>query len=376
MNSSLGPADIDPAELAAFQDLLDRSSLAHITPKPTDSSPRITPDAPEQYYIGIEVLTDRLVVGVLLACSTGECLSRRVSRLTDMTPDSVVAGICAVVEELRQDPELGQGHVSGIGVELGGPVDVRTGTVLFYRKAQMARAGGPPEFTWPSNTPLGGMIADRVHLPVAVANDGDAFAAFHRRFGLGRELSRFAVILVREGIGGSLVLNGQILDTPMEIGNLVVHPDGMPCDCGNHGCLEVTAGVYGIVATARAWATEKPHTLREAVDMTEHSKESDKLEHAFAGAGTAAARGVGHLATLFNPHYVIICAPQLLLDQTSRAGQAYVRALETFPEYVSHDSFRQTQLRYATIEPFDGATGAALIALERLGRATPRGGAW
>lgn len=90
--------------------------------------------------------------------------------------------------------------------------------------------------------------------PVYVHNDGIALAAGEHWAGVGRGVRNLLAVTVSTGVGGGLVLAGQLLHggwgNAGHIGHVTVAADGPPCPCGGRGCLEVMAA--------------GPHTVRRA----------------------------------------------------------------------------------------------------------------
>ena len=137
--------------------------------------------------------------------------------------------------------------------------------------------------------------------PVVVENDANAYAAYELWFGTGRELPRFAIVLIREGVGGSLVIGHQLFDGPMELGNLSVLPEkGRACDCGSIGCLETTGGIHGILESvamnlqAKYLEIPSADSVESAAELTE-SPDSDIVEaaeKAFKGSYSRGADGL------------------------------------------------------------------------------------
>ncbi|HZT16460.1 MAG TPA: ROK family protein [Gaiellaceae bacterium] len=91
---------------------------------------------------------------------------------------------------------------------------------------------------------------------VTLINDGHAFALAESLLGAGRGAANVIGIACGTGIGGGLVLDGRLHLGPAaragEFGHHTVAEDGLPCECGNRGCLELYAGARAIAAAAGA----------------------------------------------------------------------------------------------------------------------------
>ena len=107
-------------------------------------------------------------------------------------------------------------------------------------------------------------MAERLGLPVFVDNDANVAALAEHRFGAARG-TRYAVMLtIGTGIGGGLVLDGELYrgcaGAGAELGHMVIDLNGPPCqgNCPNRGCLESVASGTALVREARALAEANP----------------------------------------------------------------------------------------------------------------------
>ena len=142
----------------------------------------------------------------------------------------------------RQDIPLNQ--ISGVGLGVPGPVR-RDGTVN-----RCVNLG------WgvvPVAEELSGLLDG---VPVRVANDANAAALGECWQGAGREMDSLLLVTLGTGVGGGLVLHGDVVagahGSAGEIGHMTVNPDETRlCSCGKRGCLEQYASAGGIVRLAR-----------------------------------------------------------------------------------------------------------------------------
>jgi glucokinase-like ROK family protein len=170
----------------------------------------------------------------------------------------------------------------GIGVGTPGLVDVGRGVVV-----------DAVNLNW-RNLPLGHLLEERYHLPIAILNDSHAAAVGEHTFGEGhRHESSVVVVNVRQGVGAGIIINGQLFHGDGggagEIGHVVVvREGGLPCRCGNMGCLETVASTRALVQRAQMLAR---HSERSALAAAPDDITLDSLERAFA-AGDPLARQV------------------------------------------------------------------------------------
>jgi glucokinase-like ROK family protein len=145
-----------------------------------------------------------------------------------------------VYQILDQLMEAGYRPLVGIGVGTPGLVNSSEGVVI---KAV--------NLDW-ENLPLATLLQERYGLPVYVLNDSQAAAMGEYHYGQGHLAeSNLVVVNVRHGLGAGIIIQGQLFQGDGggagEIGHVVVKENGVPCRCGNSGCLETVASVQAII---------------------------------------------------------------------------------------------------------------------------------
>ncbi len=185
-----------------------------------------------------------------------------------------------------------------VGVNVPGLADPKTGMWVFA------------PFSGIRDLPIAEIIADWTGLPiVAIENDVNACAYAEKLFGICGDVDDFLWMTISNGIGGGLVLNGDIyrghFGNAGEIGHFIVVENGSKCGCGNHGCLEVEAAGPAI---ARRFSTMRPrHKPCGAAEIAELARKGDDialgvLETSAQLIGTA----LGNAANLINPAKIVI----------------------------------------------------------------------
>ena len=91
--------------------------------------------------------------------------------------------------------------------------------------------------------------------PSIVGNDANLGALAEATFGAGRGKRNLFYVMLSEGIGGGVIVDGRIYlgrtGAAGELGHIVVDPDGQVCRCGNRGCLATVAGGAALTAALR-----------------------------------------------------------------------------------------------------------------------------
>ena len=152
--------------------------------------------------------------------------------------------------------------------ELRPPAPGRVGRHRRGRLGRQRPGGGPvlPAPGLASRAAKAG-CTERIDLPLIVDNDANAAAWAEYRFGAGRGSSVMVCITLGTGIGGGLVINGQLFRGTYgmagEWGHMISVPGGHRCECGNRGCWEQYASGNALVREARELArTNSPMAYR------------------------------------------------------------------------------------------------------------------
>ena len=142
------------------------------------------------------------------------------------------------VEDAGIDPDA----LGGVGIGCPGVLNLQTGVLV--------RA---PNLGW-ENVPVRDLLSDTFGCPAAVANDVDAGTYGEATRGAGRDARCVMGVFPGTGVGGGLVVAGEIhtgrVWSCMEIGHIQVVPDGPRCGCGRRGCLEAVTGRLALSAAA------------------------------------------------------------------------------------------------------------------------------
>ncbi|WP_340538640.1 ROK family glucokinase [Nocardioides sp. GXZ039] len=259
--------------------------------------------------------------------------------------------------------DLGSRHrIEAVGIGAAGYVDSGRRIVMFA-----------PNVAW-RDEDLGREIHERVGLPVVVENDANAAAWGEFTFGAATDADDMLMITVGTGVGGGIVIDGALYrgasGSAAEIGHLRVVPEGLPCGCGNRGCLEQYASGSALVRDTRALA----HTPEAAALLARAGGDPEAIDGptitAAAAAGDAFARNrvaeagrwlgeaIASLTAVLDPGVIVIGggvseAGDLLLDP---AREAFAR------ELTGRGHRPVPEIRAASLGNRAGVIGAADLA--------------
>jgi predicted NBD/HSP70 family sugar kinase len=180
----------------------------------------------------------------------GAIRQRATLPLATLDGDTVLAQLADFIDDLIR---VASGPILGIGISAPGLIDMPNGIV---RQSV--------NFGW-HDMRLCDILQARYRLPIYVANDSHMIALAECMFDRRQQTSNLVAIKVGQGIGAGIVLDGQLFAGDEygagEIGHVVVEEHGLPCKCGNAGCLETVASVPAIVYRAQLLAQASPASL-------------------------------------------------------------------------------------------------------------------
>jgi glucokinase len=237
--------------------------------------------------------------------------------------------ISAVLELARR--VMAEGTVEVVGVGSAGP---------------MSRGGeevSPLNIPQWRNFPLRRRLRDELGLDVFVDGDARALALAEGAFGAARDDTSYLSMVVSTGVGGGLVIDGELLDGDSgnagHIGHLNVVPNGNLCSCGAFGCLEAEASGWAIESlTGRVPAEADDATRVRTADLV--------------------GRAVGTLASVLDINHCYIAGSVALGfgDEFFQVANKSARAMARLP-YSEHLEIFRSGL--GTDGPL---LGAALVA--------------
>ncbi|MEV6268339.1 ROK family glucokinase [Kribbella sp. NPDC051936] len=279
--------------------------------------------------IGIDVGGTKIAAG--LVDETGAIIARTQRDTPADSTDATAAAICDAAAEL-----IAAHAVEAVGIGAAGFVSSDRSTVLFA-----------PNLAW-RDEPLGARVAAELNIPVVVENDANAAAWGEFAFGAAKDVEHMVCITVGTGIGGGVVVDGELLrganGVAAELGHMRVVPGGHRCGCGSRGCLEQYASGKALVREGRAQAESGSLAAVQMLSVcgiadpaeltgpmiTDAAMQGDPCAvELLEDLGRWLGEGVASLATIFDPTLVVVgggvsAAKDLIMKS---AVQAFERVL-------------------------------------------------
>lgn len=225
--------------------------------------------------------------------------------------DAVLTDIAHLVDRMLGPLGMASDDLAAVGIGLPGFIDHDAGAVLWSPILRDRKVA------------LGPVLATRLGMPVYLDNDVNLLALAELWFGMGRDLSSFAVVTIEHGVGMGLILDTALYrgarGMGLEIGHTTVQLDGALCRCGQRGCLEAYVADYALVreaSTALEWdlQTARPteQTLEILYAQAKAGNEAARL--IFERAGRYLSLGLANVIRVFDPELLLISGARLRYD--------------------------------------------------------------
>jgi glucokinase len=308
--------------------------------------------------IGVDLGGTKMLVGVVDSEQHIHHESRESS--VGLTEERLVDDLAAELLEAKQ----ARPDVLAAGLGIPATIDHRRGVAIQAVNLDI------------SDVPLRDLMHDRVGLPVYVDNDANVAALAEFLYGAGKGARNVVMLTIGTGIGGGLILNGQIyrgsVGAGAELGHIVINENGPPCqgNCPNRGCVETYASGTALAREGTAVAQREPASaLAKALEkgpivgrtVTDLAVKGDPLAtEIVAEAGRHLGVALASLANIFDPDVILIgggvsAVGDLMLDPAREELQT--RALRPM---------NRTPVKLAELGPDAGMIGAAAMALTEL----------
>jgi glucokinase len=307
----------------------------------------------EDNALGIDIGGTKMAAAIV--DESGRILAtERINTPRSSDPDELFAALTWLC---RRVVEAAAARVVGIGVGCGGPMEYPAGIV------------SPLNIPGWRSFPLRDRLTAAFDLPCCVDNDAKALALGERWRGAGHGSDNMLGMVVSTGVGGGIILNGQLLHgfggNAGHIGHIIVWPDGPLCGCGARGCVEGVASGTGLtrrLATAIAGGRETTlGTNATAEEIAEAARVGDPLAaELFRTAGQGVGRGIASAAALLDLELVVI-GGSIALRAWDLLGPPL---LAEVADSAKLDFTRDVRVVHAELGDQAGLLGAAQLAFQ------------
>lgn len=245
-------------------------------------------------------------IAIALETLQGERISsRQFPTRVERGAELILNNLVSVIREMTTAFDA---RLLSVGVGCPGSVDKERGLVL-----SPINLPGWHEF------PIVSSIEERLNVPVLIENDAKLAALGEYVYGAGRGFSNIVFFTISTGIGGGIIVNGELLQRlgAGEVGHMTVMHDGPPCGCGCRGCLDALCSGTAIARRARALLAKGEESIINGMVSRPEEITAQTIAAAAQRGDELACRvwdemiyflsiGIGNVITILAPEAVIL----------------------------------------------------------------------
>ena len=321
-------------------------------------------------FVGVDLGGTSMRAGVVAADGTVLGFAKRKTK-PELGAPAVIGRLVETIEQAIKAASLTTKQVGGIGVGVPGPVDIAAGVV------RLAVNLGPG---W-TNLPLAEELKTRLGLPGYIDNDVRVGAMGEFTHGAGQGLQDMLAIFVGTGIGGGLVLGGQLRSgmrgSAGEVGHTVVDAsNGILGKTGQPGTVEPLASRTGMermlqerVAAGRASVVPElmksmgQGRLTSSVIFEALKQKDEVMAEVLAVAQHNLGLLAGNLINILDPEMIVFGG-----GVTARLGERFIAPIRkvAYANLVNKQNAREVRIVAGALQDNSGVVGAAVLARENL----------
>jgi glucokinase len=314
------------------------------------------------FVVGVDLGGTKILAGVF--DHSLDCIgTAKLSTKSQRGVDKVVERIARCVQDAVDEADLTSKQIAGVGIGAPGAVDFGSGTVIF----------APNMEGW-KDVPLKKELEKTLGVPVFVENDCNISTLGVYVAELKSKPRSLVGIFVGTGIGGGLIVNGELYSgcghTAGEIGHMVVEVNGPKCGCGNKGCFEAVASRTAIFQQIKAGVKDGQKTILTEMlgndledlrsgDLRKAMRRGDKfVDRIIEGASEYIGIATANLINILNPEVVVLGGGVI----EALADEMMSVIVETAKDYAMPGTLKGVEIIASKLGDNAGITGAAVLA--------------
>jgi glucokinase len=270
----------------------------------------------------------------------------KISTSTNGDPIPLVNSIASTLRPMLDAAAAERKPVSGVGVSVAGFLDGAHDAMIDNANLTALRG-----------FPLRRALEERLALDCRLEVDSNAAVVAEYRHGAGRGARRLLSVTVGTGLGGGVMIGGELLrfngECAGDLGHIILDPKGRRCTCGAQGCFEA------IVCSAALSERAGGRVIRDVIGGARQGELS--AVDALAATGWWLGLGLASLSPIFAPETIVVgggigAAGELLMEPTRASYRAHATS-----------EFRETvQIVGSSFDGWEGMVGAASLLLDPL----------
>ncbi len=313
----------------------------------------------DKFVIGVDIGGRSMKFGLFTI--DGELIAKSsIITRTENEGNFILEDLVEHLEKIFEKYKLSKENLLGIGIGVPGPV---------VNKRKVTRA---VNLNWDREVHIADYIEEKTGFRCLLANDANAAALGEQWKGAGKGLDSMVLLTLGTGVGGGIIIDGQILSgatgSGAEIGHMTFLEEDLhrECGCGGHRCFEQVASATGLeyICQDFLFDYDMESSLRDidqpsAKDILDAGKNGDKLAYMICQEYFKhLARGLSILAAVVDPQRFVIGggvsnAGDFLIDNVSRYFKEYA-----FP------SVKNCQISIASLGNDAGIYGVAKLLID------------
>ncbi len=321
------------------------------------------------HYLGIDLGGTSVKIGVLDSKGNVICKSETPTLAETNSVDIIYNNIEENIESLLKKNKQKEIKLKGIGIGSPGSIDPSEGRIVTGIDNIPALKGFP----------LARKLEEKFSLPAFIDNDANNAARGELLFGAGQKKKNIVMITIGTGIGGGIIINGELYggsnNYAGEVGHTTIVVGGKHCSCGNYGCWEAYGSATAMKNTAKSLIEKGVETSLHAFYpdqlnakvIIDEAKKGDLLAlDVFHETCRYIGVGLANLVNTFNPEMCIIGGG------VSQAGNFFLNEVEfNTRKYCLPRARLSLQILVAQLGNQAGILGSAALALMQTREKTP-----
>ena len=262
----------------------------------------------KMYYVGIDLGGTNIAVGVV--DKDGHIVGKKSVKTGNERPfKDILKDMANCVLDLLKELNVSLDEIISIGIGTPGSVDSKNGVLVYANN-----------FAEKENIKMREILQSYIDKPVYMTNDANAAALGEVVAGAAKGYKNVVVITLGTGVGGGVIINGQLYEgqysAGAELGHIMLMHGGEPCSCGRRGCWEAYASATALIRqTKRAMEAHPESYMNKIATLDKVSgrtafiaaKEGDEAGQAVVDKYIQyIGEGLVEISNIFRPEILII----------------------------------------------------------------------
>ncbi len=318
-----------------------------------------------KYVVGVDLGATKIFSAVI--DKKGKIISTAKTRTKgELGFNTVVDRIFDCVMEAIKNAGLSLSQIGAIGLGSPGPLDLTEGKVI-----------ETPNLGW-KDAPLKSRLEKTLKKPVKIDNDGNVGLLGEYAYGAGHGAKHMVGLFVGTGIGGGVIINGNLLhgfnENAGELGHMIMDPNGPLCGCGNRGCLEAFASrtaiekyirieeINGRESSIFELLPKRKEKIRSSSLFKSYSENDPVVREALDRSSHYIGLATGSLLNIFNPEVVVLGG-----GIVEAFGENYVKNVRKVAQENAFDiASRNVRIVAAELKDDSAILGASFLGWQAL----------